>query len=83
MPPSLTEWLPEDHLAWFVIDAVDQMDLSGFRASYRADGWGHAGGGHRSNLVGYHGVGAPLPASDAGGHEVDVRGRAPALGTEV
>jgi transposase len=42
MPPSLTEWLPEDHLVWFVIDAVDQMDLSGFRASYRADGWGRA-----------------------------------------
>jgi len=42
MPPSLTEWLPEDHLAWFVIDAVDQMDLSGFRAGYRADGWGRA-----------------------------------------
>ena len=42
MPPSLAEWLPEDHLAWFVIDAVDQMDLSAFRASYRADGWGRA-----------------------------------------
>lgn len=42
MPPSLTEWLPEDHLAWFVIDAVDQMDLTGFRAAYRADGWGRA-----------------------------------------
>jgi transposase len=42
MPPSLTEWLPEDHLVWFVIDAVDQMDLSGLRASYRADGWGRA-----------------------------------------
>ena len=23
LPPSLREWLPEDHLAWFVIDAVD------------------------------------------------------------
>jgi len=42
LPPSLTDWLPEDHLAWFVIDSVDQMDLSGFRASYRADGWGRA-----------------------------------------
>ena len=28
MPPSLREWLPEDHLAWFVIDAVGDMDLS-------------------------------------------------------
>jgi len=40
MPPSLSDWLPEDHLAWFVLDAVSQMDLSAFRAKYRADGWG-------------------------------------------
>ncbi len=42
MPPSLREWLPEDHLAWFVLDAVSQMDLSAFNAKYRADGWGAA-----------------------------------------
>lgn len=42
MPPSLTEWLEEDHLAWFVLDAVEQMDLSVFHAGYRADGWGRA-----------------------------------------
>ncbi len=42
MPPSLTEWLEEDHLAWFVLDAVEQMDLSAFHADYRADGWGRA-----------------------------------------
>jgi transposase len=42
MPPSLTEWLGEDHLAWFVLDAVEQMDLSAFHAGYRADGWGRA-----------------------------------------
>lgn len=28
MPPSLTEWLPEDHLAWFIVDAVEKMDLA-------------------------------------------------------
>jgi hypothetical protein len=28
LPPSLREWLPEGHLAWFVIDAVAQFDLS-------------------------------------------------------
>jgi hypothetical protein len=28
MPPSLREWLPEDHLAWFVLEAVEEMDLS-------------------------------------------------------
>lgn len=42
MPPSLTEWLEEDHLAWFVLDAVEQMDLTAFHVGYRADGWGRA-----------------------------------------
>jgi hypothetical protein len=28
LPPRLREWLPEDHLAWFVIDAVAAMDLA-------------------------------------------------------
>ena len=42
LPPSLREWLPEDHLAWFVIDAVAQMDLAAFYAAYRADGHGRA-----------------------------------------
>lgn len=42
MPPSLREWLPEGDLAWFVLDAVGQMDLRGFYAAYRNDGWGAA-----------------------------------------
>jgi transposase len=42
LPPSLREWLPEDHLAWFVLDAVDEIDLSAFYAAYREDGWGRA-----------------------------------------
>jgi len=42
MPPSLREWLPEDHLAWFVIEAVEGMDLREFYAEYRADGHGRA-----------------------------------------
>jgi transposase len=42
LPPSLREWLPEDHLAWFVIDAVAEMDLAAFFAAYRADGHGRA-----------------------------------------
>jgi transposase len=42
MPPSLADWLPEDHLAWFLIDAVAEMDLSAFYADYRLDGWGRA-----------------------------------------
>src|SRR3954462_6219083 len=42
LPPSLREWLPESHLAWFVIDAVAQMNLADFYAAYRADGHGRA-----------------------------------------
>src|ERR1700755_1333004 len=42
LPPSLREWLPEDHLAWFVIDAVAQLDLAAFYAAYRTDGHGRA-----------------------------------------
>jgi transposase len=40
LPPSLREWLPESHLAWFVIEAVEALDLSGFYAAYRVDGHG-------------------------------------------
>ena len=49
MPPSVREWLPEEDLAWFIVDAVEQMDLGEFYASavcgisdYRNDGWGAA-----------------------------------------
>jgi transposase len=42
LPPSLRDWLPASHLAWFVLDAVDAVDLAAFYASYRADGWGRA-----------------------------------------
>src|SRR5919197_293861 len=38
MPPDVREWLPPRHLAWFVIDAVAEMDLDAFYAAYRADG---------------------------------------------
>jgi transposase len=40
LPPSLDEWLPEDHFARFVIAAVEAMDLSAFYSDYRADGHG-------------------------------------------
>ena len=38
MPPDVREWLPPRHLAWFVIDAVGEMDLEPFYAAYRVDG---------------------------------------------
>ena len=42
MTPSLQDWLAEGDLAWFILDAVDQMDLEEFYAAYRSDGWGAA-----------------------------------------
>jgi transposase len=34
MPPSLREWLAEDHLAYFVSDLVDDLDLSEIEVVY-------------------------------------------------
>ena len=42
LPPDVREWLPADHLAWFVIDAVAAIDLASFYGAYRADGHGRA-----------------------------------------
>jgi transposase len=42
LPPSLRDWLDEDHVAWFVLDAVETMDLAEFYGVYRADGHGRA-----------------------------------------
>jgi transposase len=42
MPPDPRDWLPEGHLAWFMLEAVGQLDLAPFYASYRLDGWGRA-----------------------------------------
>lgn len=40
LPPNLRDWLPEDHLALFVVDAVEAMELAAFYGLYRADGHG-------------------------------------------
>ena len=37
LPPSLREWLPEDHLVYFVSDVVDQLDLSAIHAVYEKE----------------------------------------------
>jgi transposase len=42
LPPSVADWLPEDHLAWFVLDVVAEFDMSSFLAAYRLDGRGGA-----------------------------------------
>lgn len=38
LPPSLQDWLPEDHLARFVVEIVDQLDLSSLKAAYAGRG---------------------------------------------
>jgi len=42
LPPSIADWLPEDHLAFFVLDALEEMDLSPFYGDYRDEGRGGA-----------------------------------------
>jgi transposase len=40
LPPSLREWLPEDHLVWFIRDAVDALNLDELTDRYRQCGKG-------------------------------------------
>ena len=42
MPPSLADWVPDDHVVWTVLGALERMDLGGFYAAYRANGQGRA-----------------------------------------
>ena len=42
LPPSLDDWLPQDHLARFISETVDQMDLSALITAYRSNGQGSA-----------------------------------------
>ena len=43
LPPSLHDWLPEKHLARFLVDVVETLDLGSIYASYEAkDGRGQA-----------------------------------------
>jgi transposase len=41
MPPSLLDWVPEDHLVWTILAAVEEMDLAAIYEVYRPDGHGH------------------------------------------
>jgi transposase len=38
LPPSVDEWLPEKHLARFVVEVIDGLDLRVLIASYRGSG---------------------------------------------
>ncbi len=38
LPSALQDWLPQGHLAYFINDTVDSLDLSAFHARYAKDG---------------------------------------------
>ena len=38
LPPSVAEWLPKRHLARFVVDVVESLDLRAMTGSYRGSG---------------------------------------------
>jgi len=43
LPPDMREWLPEDHLVWFLLDTIDVVDTSDFDRCRRRGGVGAAG----------------------------------------
>ena len=38
LPPSVDEWLPERHLARFIVEVIDGLDLGGMIGAYRGAG---------------------------------------------
>ena len=38
LPPSVDEWLPEKHLARFVVELIDNLDVSAMSGAYRGSG---------------------------------------------
>jgi transposase len=42
LPASVSDWLPQGHLARFVVEVVERVDLTAFYVVYRADGSGRA-----------------------------------------
>ncbi|MGA9873242.1 MAG: transposase [Rhodococcus sp. (in: high G+C Gram-positive bacteria)] len=43
LPPNMADWLPQDHLVWFIIDVVEQFDTEAFHARSRRGGRGRQG----------------------------------------
>lgn len=38
LPPSLDDWLPEAHLARFILEAIERLDLSALTRAHRGRG---------------------------------------------
>jgi transposase len=51
LPPDLREWVPEDHLIWFLSDVVDSLDLSAIFMTYRKDDLRGRAGYHPAMMV--------------------------------
>ena len=65
LPPSVDEWLPEKHLARFIVEVIDGLDLRAMSGSYRGSGsasyhprmllgilvYGYATGGEAETLL--------------------------------
>ena len=47
LPPSIDEWLPQRHLARFVVEVIDGFDLSAMSKAYRGTG---LAGFHRDHV---------------------------------
>ena len=43
LPPNMADWLAQDHLVWFVLDVVDQLDTTRFHVRNRTGGVGRQG----------------------------------------
>lgn len=43
LPPDMRDWLPDDHLVWFVLDVIGQLDTSALHARSRRGGVGREG----------------------------------------
>ena len=43
MPPNMADWLAADHLVWFVLDVVEQLDTTALHSGRRTGGVGRAG----------------------------------------
>ena len=41
-PPDIRDWLPQDHLVWFITEIVSQLDLSPFYSRYNPEGDGRS-----------------------------------------
>ncbi len=42
LPPDLMDWVPDDHVVWSILGAVEEMDLGAFYGVYRENGQGRA-----------------------------------------